>query len=282
VSQPLPLMPQNYSHPRFSPAGDKIAFWMEQQRCDIDVYDIARNVLTKLTTEGDNHYPIWAPDGRQITFLSGSRPAFRGYEFMSKPVDGSGREQQLTENMQNLPAGASPSWTPDGSVLAFMKGGDIWLLPMSGKREPRPFMETPANETMPAFSPDGHWLAYVSDESGEQQVYVQPFPGPGARYTISSSGGTEPLWARNGQELFFRNRDRMMVVQITKQPFGASRPKLLFVSTFASRANRANYDISPDGSRFVMINDGQRANSATQINVVMNWFSELRERVPVK
>ena len=283
VSQTLPLMPQNYSHPRFSPSGDKIAFWMEQQRCDIVVYEIARNALTRLTTEGDNHYPIWTPDGRQITFLSGARPGSPGYNFMSKPFDGSGREQQLTETGQDVIAGSTPSWSPDGNVLAFTNRGDIWLLPMSGKREPHPFIKTASNENMPAFSPDGRWLAYTSDESGEQQVYVQPFPGPGARYPISTSGGTEPVWTRNGRELFFRNRDQMMVVQITTQPaFGASRSRVLFVSPFSSRSNRRNYDVSPDGTRFVMVNDGQRANSATQINVVVNWFRELQERVPVK
>jgi serine/threonine protein kinase len=283
VSQTLPLMPQNYSTPRFSPSGDKIAFWMEQQRCDIVVYDIARNALTRLTTEGDNHYPIWTPDGRQLTFLSGLRPGSPGYNFMSKPFDGSSREQLLTETGQNLTPLSTPSWSPDGSVLAFSKRGDIWLLPMSGKQEPHPFIETASNESMPAFSPDGHWLAYTSDESGEQQIYVQPFPGPGARYPISTNGGTEPVWARNGRELFFRNRDQMMAVQISTQPaLSASRPRVLFVSPFASRALRTNYDVSPDGTRFAMVNDGQRANSTTQINLVLNWFTELQQRVPVK
>jgi serine/threonine-protein kinase len=283
VSQTLPLAPQNYSHPRFSPVGDKIAFWIQQSRCDIVVYDIARNVLTRLTTEGDNHYPIWTPNGRQITYISGARPGILGYDFMSKPVDGSGREQQLTETGQNLNPITPFSWSPDGSVLAFANHGDIWLLAMSGKREPRPFIESASDETAPSFSPDGHWLAYTSDQSGEQQVYVQNFPGPGATYPISTNGGNEPVWARNGRELFFRNRNQLMAVQITTQPtFSVSKPRVLFVSPFASGTSVANYDVSPDGARFVMVNDGEGANTTTQINVVMNWFRELQERVPVK
>ena len=275
-SQTLPLMPQNYSRPRFSPAGDKISFWIEQTRCDIFVYDIARNVMTRLTSEGDNHNPIWTPDGRQVTYVS-RRSGNPASVFMSKSVDGSSREQQLTDTA--LPPTAPLSWSPDGSVLAFANRGDIWLLPMSGQREPRTFMESSFNETMPSFSSDGRWLAYTSDESGQRQVYVQQFPGPGAKYPISTNGGTEPRWARNG-ELFFRNRNQMMVVQVTTQPtFGASKPRVLFVASFSAQDG---YDVSTDGERFVMVDDGEQPNTTTQINVVLNWYEELKQRVPAR
>jgi len=279
VSQALPAPPQNYSHPKFSPMGDKISFWIEQTRCDILVYDVVRNTLTRLTSEGDNHYPIWMPNGQEITYIS-NRPGSRGYNFMSKPVDGSRREQPLIDTEQNLDPITPLSSSPDASGLAFAIRGDIWLLPLSGKREPHPFTQSPFNETTPAFSPDGQWLAYASDESGQPEIYVQPFPGPGAKYRISTNGGTDPVWARNGRELFFRNREQMMTVHVTTRPtFSTSRPTVLFVSPVSGSTD---FDISPDGERFVMVDDGQRGANSPQINVVLNWLEELKQRVPVK
>ena len=131
------------------------------------------------------------------------------------------------------------------------------------------------------FSPDGRWLAYMSNESGRNEVYVQPFPGPGGKWQISTGGGTELVWARNGRELFYRNGDKMMVVDIQTQPtLAASTPRLLFEGSY-ERANnfRPNYDVTPDGQRFVMIK-GSEALQATQINVVLNWFEELKRRMP--
>src|SRR5262245_27140393 len=133
----------------------------------------------------------------------------------------------------------------------------------------------------PPFSPDGHWLAYVSDESGEEQVYMQPFPGPGAKYRLSINGAIEPVWARSGRELFYRYRDQMMVVEINTQPtFNAAGPKVVFAGSFAQSPGRYNYDVSPDGQRFVMLNEDER--SPTQIHVLTNWFNELLQRVPLK
>jgi len=173
------------------------------------------------------------------------------------------------------------SWSPDGSVLAFANGGDIWLFPLSGERKARPFIQSRFSETMPAFSPDGRWLAYVSDDSGRPEIYVQPFPGPGAKYSISTDGGSEPVWARNGRELFFRDGNRMMVVQVNTQPgFSAARPRLLFVESFAGNPSRVNYDVSPDGQHFVMLKPGEQEQAVSQIMVIQNWFEELKRRVP--
>jgi serine/threonine-protein kinase len=135
---------------------------------------------------------------------------------------------------------------------------------------------------MPAFSPDGRWLAYVSDESGEEEVYVQPFPGPGAKSRISTNGGLEPVWARSGRELFFRHRDQIMVTEINTQPaFNSTRPKVLFAGSFAQSPSRYNYDVSRDGQRFVMLNAGEDERTPTQINVLLNWFEELKQKVPI-
>jgi serine/threonine-protein kinase len=168
------------------------------------VYDIGRGVLTRITTDGDNHYPVWTPDGREITYVSRKSPP-AAYELYSKSADGSGSEEPLSRMPQNLTAVTPLAWTPDGETLAFGQHGDVWLLPRVDAK-PRPILQSRFNENTPAFSPDGHWMAYVSDESGQQEVYVQPFTEPGPQYRISTNGGTEPVWGRQGGELFFSQR----------------------------------------------------------------------------
>jgi serine/threonine-protein kinase len=285
ANHPLPIPPRSYGHPRFSAGGDKVSFWIEQVNCDVLIYDVARSAFARLTDNGDNHYPTWTADGKRITYLSrktSSSPS-QSYELYWKPADGSGPEEKLTSTPLNLAAGGQLSWSPNGKVLAFVDRGDIWLLPLEGERKAKPFFQSKFDESMPAFSPDGRWLAYVSDESGRPEVYVQPFPEPGSKYPISVGGGTEPVWARSGRELFYRSDDQMMVVAVTEQPgFSASSPKLLFVGPFARTAGRTNYDVSPDGQHFLMFKVGQQAQASSQINVVINWFRELQERVPVK
>ena len=149
----------------------------------------------------------------------------------------------------------------------------------------RPFLQGPANESGPQFSPDGHWLAYVSDESGRSETYVQPYPpGRGEQHLISTEGGTEPVWNRNGRELFYRSGNKMMAVDIVTQPsFAASKPRMLFEGPYLPNpfAPSPNYDVSPDGQRFLMIKPTEQAQAAaTQINVVLNWFEELKQKVP--
>ena len=280
VARPLPLQPRSYTHPRFSPTGDRISWWLEQFRCDIEVYDMARGTVARLTSDYDNHFPIWSPDGRRITYITGKGD---GYEIVSKLANGSGSEERLPGSPQNLSAVAPLSWSPLG-VLAFVDRGQIWLLPRAGEGQPRPFESSKFTETAPAFSPDGRWLAYVSDESGRVEVYVRPSQGSEEKYPISSGGGSTPVWARSGRELFFRNGDRMMVVDVGTTPaFTAGRPRLLFTGAFIRRGNdAASYDVSPDGKSFVMINSGEDDRAAGQITAVFNWFEELKQRVPVK
>ncbi len=135
------------------------------------------------------------------------------------------------------------------------------------------------------FSPDGRWLAYQSDESGQLEIYVRPFPGPGGKWQISTEGGTEPLWARNGRELYYRHGDKMMAVAVeTKPTFAASKPKLLFEGHYESGSLaysfEPNYDVSPDGQRFLMIKASDQGTPARQINVVLNSSDELRRLAP--
>jgi serine/threonine-protein kinase len=185
---------------------------------------------------------------------------------------------------------------------------DIWVLPLSGERKPpfdmlrtapnarqavpseaegpRPFLQTTFQESTPKFSPDGRWLAYMSDESGRQEIYVQPFPGPGGKWQISTEGGREPMWARNG-ELFYRNGNQLMVVetrtQAGSQPiFSAGTPRMLFEGPYVATGTTAtNYDVTADGQRFLMVKRvAQESAAANQFNVVLNWFEELKRRVP--
>ena len=134
------------------------------------------------------------------------------------------------------------------------------------------------------FSPDGHWLAYISNESGRWEVYVQPYPGPGGKRQISTEGGDEPVWAKNGKELFYREGNKMMAAEITPQPtFRAGTPTLVFEGQYFRDIvpSEANYDITPDGQRFLMIQTGEQ-EAATKINVVLNWFEELKRLVPTE
>jgi serine/threonine-protein kinase len=281
TSRPLQLPARNYGQPRFSPKGDRLVFWLQQIRCDIEVYDLARGATTRLTDEGDNHFPIWTPDGQQVVYISRKRDA-TGYELFSRPANG-GPEERLSTVALDLDAVSPIALSPDGRTVAFSHRGDIWVISPPNSAEPKPFVQSRFKETMPAFSPDGRWLAYVGDESGRSEVYVQPFPGPGGKYPVSVDGGTEPVWARNGRALFFRNGDQVMAADVTTQPvFSASHPRVLFSGPFARQDTHVNYDVSPDGERFVMLNSGAQERAATEITVLLNWFEELQRLVPGK
>jgi dipeptidyl aminopeptidase/acylaminoacyl peptidase len=192
-------------------------------------------------------------------------------------ADGTGEIEPLLKRERAFPH----SWSPDGQVLAYYEltpdGRDIWMLPLNG--DPSPFLVTPANERSPAFSPDGRWIAYVSDESGRDEVYVQPYAGLGGEWTISTDGGREPVWSRDGKELFYRNGQQMMVVDVELEPtFGASEPRMLFVESYEMHFGGSGsqfYDVARDGQHFVMVRAEQEA-VPSQLHVVVNWFEELK------
>jgi eukaryotic-like serine/threonine-protein kinase len=298
AEQALATPARAYQIPRLSPDGRRIALTIEEQETQVWLYDLPRETLTRLTFEGKrNNAPVWTPDGKRIAFIS-NREGPRNIFWQL--ADGSGGLERLTTSKYVHVPG---SWSPDGQLLAFMEvnpttGQDIWVLrmgdpsPGSGQvpsagsgqvRKAQPFLRTPFNEQAPQFSPDGRWLAYYSNESGRSEVYVQPYPGPGGKWQISTEGGKEPLWNRNGRELFYRSGIKMMAVEITTQPsFSAGTPKALFEGQYQSlNQSNPNYDVSPDGQRFLMLKPSEQAQAApTQINVVLNWFEELKQKVP--
>jgi Tol biopolymer transport system component len=171
------------------------------------------------------------------------------------------------------------SWSSDGAHLAFDERKpnaerDVWTLTRGG--DPSPFLMTAADESAPAFSPGGGWLAYVSDEVGRREVYVQPFPGPGRKWTISSGGGTEPVWSRDGKELYYRRGDQFVSVTISAgTDFQIGKPQTLFQSRYETIEGARNYDVS-SGSFVVVRSEG--AVAYDQFNVVLNWFAEFRAR----
>jgi len=202
------------------------------------------------------------------------------------PSDGSGEAEQLTTSDYNQ---ASDSWSIDG-VLAFPQGQQtyknaIWVFSLEGEEKPQLFLATEFNERHAMFSPDGKWIAFTSNRSGQDEVYVKAYPGPGGSVPISSDGGTQPMWAHSGKELFYRNGDKMMAASLRTEPtFEAQTPTVLFegVYSYGRLDKTPQYDVSPDDQRFVMVKESSDAEERplTQIHVVLNWFEELKRLVP--
>jgi eukaryotic-like serine/threonine-protein kinase len=280
TEQPIAAPVHSFVRPRVSPDGRRLAVAIADSGYQIWIYDLIRDTLTRLTFDGGvNLDAVWTPDGKRVVFESGAP----GNLFW-QPGDGSGKAERLTTNEY----GQVPvSWSPDGQVLAFVElspgtGRDIWTLGLSDRKS-QVFLQTPFNEGAPQFSPDGRWLAYGSDESGRPEIYVQPYPGPGGKWQISSDGGTEPAWNPNGRELFFRRGNKMMAVDVAAQAnFSAGKPRMLFEGQFAPSATLSdrNYDVSADGQRFLMVKTLEQEQPISQINIVLNWFEELKEKVP--
>jgi serine/threonine-protein kinase len=278
VRQPLPAPPGGYFAPRISPDGKRVAISLLGNNQGMWVYDLGRGTLTRLTSEGVIPFPVWSHDGRQLTFSGSLDDRLNVYRMNA---DGSGTAERLTTNENAQWPG---SWSPFGGVLAFTEaapetGYDLMTINLHGDRQPRVFLQTSSNEYGPNFSPDGHWLAYGSDESGRQEIYVRPFPGPGGKLQISIDGGIEPVWSRNGRELFYRNGNKLMATAVETTPtFAASKTKVLFEQHFEKGVFpfEANYDVSTDGHQFLLVVPSEGESAAAQVNIVLNWSDELR------
>ena len=275
LEQPLDDTPRQYAYPRVSPNGEHLVVTSSG---DLWILDLARKALPRLTSNATagNGYPVWTPDGTRVVFRT-----LTGLAWIA--ADGSGRSEAIAGTSNNdLPTSVSP----DGETLAFLRlngetSADIFRLSLRGEPNPRPVVKGPAFEGGAQFSPNGRWLAYVSDEPGQPEVYVRPFPGPGGPVIpVSTQGGTQPRWSRNGKELFYRTGNRMMVVDVIWIPdLVLSPPRTLFDQRYSSAlgGTTPNYDVSPDGQRFLMVKDELVSG---RLNVVLNWTEELKHLVP--
>ncbi len=213
--------------------------------------------------------PRFKPDGTVIAYRAGE-------DISAKAADGTGEALLLVNRERHQ---SEPSWSWDGTLLAFTDTHpdtreDLWILSPDGL--PQPFLVTPARERAPTFSPNGKWIAYQSDASGRPEIYVQPFPGPGTRYLVSTNGGKEPVWSRDGSELFYRENTAVIAVSVeVGDSFRAGAPKLLFDGPYeADATGHASYDVSADGKKFLMIRNEERG--LTELRIVLNFPEELK------
>jgi eukaryotic-like serine/threonine-protein kinase len=284
-TEPLKLAPKAYLHPRVSPDMHQLAVEIEGPNHNFYIYDFARDVLSQMTSDGVSHWPVWSSDGKQLAYRSGPMGAFKMWQV---PADRSHPAAQLPG------AGTSQSaesWSPDGRELVYTAttpevGSHIMVESLEGDHESHPFVDIKASAGSAKFSPDGHWLAYCSNETKTPQVYVQAFPGPGPKIQVSSDGGTDPVWKRSGGELYFRNGDRMMAVAVSTTPaFTAEHPRTLWTGRYSHGmstscgppgATSSNYDVTADGQRFLMIKDEAPDTAVSkQIVVVLGWADEV-------
>ena len=281
-SEPLLDTPGQYWTPQLSPNGQYLAVAIEEDSVDVWTYELERGVLSRLTFDpAQDRNPVWTPDGQRIVFSSERDDGVSNLFW--KAADGSDEAEQLTSGGEGI-LRVPWSMTPGGEALAFFEqappyGYDIWTLPLEGNRTPELFLRTDRSEFEPVFSPDGRWMAYISVETGQNEIYVRPFPHSDGKWQISTGGGIAPRWAPDGSELFYLEGDKMMSVPVTiGDSFQPGTPYVLF-----THANPTGpppvYFVSPDGKRFVMLQStGQE--EAGQINVILNWFEELKRLVP--
>jgi hypothetical protein len=268
-----------FSSPRLSPDGRRIAVHtvLEGQ---IWVYDLSTGTTALLTNEGRAAFPIWSPDGRRLLF------SLNNYLFMNlfwQASDGSSSMERLTTSPCNQWSG---SWSADGKTIAFVEwpgsNADIVVMDVASRRV-TPFLNTSFNEMYPDFSPDGRWLAYTSDESKQEEVYVRPFPGPGPRHPVSTEGGIMPLWSKDGKRIFYRRRDQVWAVDVRQDGgFSTGKPRLLFERPGYGFGDPVRtYDLSHDGQRFLMYKyDQRKPTPVMEIMLVENWFEEVRRLAP--
>jgi serine/threonine-protein kinase len=280
--------------PRFSPDGQRLALVkISGNDREIFVYDRQRETMTRLTFDTEQpSWPTWSPDGNHIVF---SLRSADGDGLGWKRADGAGETQHLLDRKNNL---APYSFFPDRRRLAYFEldpdsGWDLWTLPLdvSDPDHPKPgkaelFLRTPANELQPAVSPDNRWIAYKSDQSGRNEVYVQPFKGPGGKRQISIAGGQLPVWSRKGRELFFQNLDnRIMVMDytMTEDSFIPGRSRV-WSNQELHDVRVLNYDLAPDGKKFAIfpeLKPPTEEKGDVHVTFLLNFFDELRRRVPV-
>ena len=256
--------------PRVSPDGKRIAVRKIGMLCELWVLDIARKTLSRLAQEGDAHDPVWSPDGRRLLYQRNSTGQLASATVIGPREDGT----IGAEAARWVPW----SWQANDLVAVTREGpgtlSDIWILDIGGSAEPVPFLTTPANETAPVFSPDGDWIAYVTNETGSNEVLLRSWPDGGGSWQVSLSGGTHPAWAPDGTRLYFKSGPRLMAVSIDTSSGVAIGPPEL-VSDALSLANTRNYDIAPDGRLLATLSEA--GSSEERIRILLDWPARYRE-----
>jgi Tol biopolymer transport system component len=288
---PLRETPGDYGNLALSPDGKRLAMDIRtSKRTDIWIYDLERDTLSRLTFLGDgNSRPVWTPNGERIVYGSFEKGKPQSLWWIRS--DGGGSPDRLTQSDSPQSPG---SWTPDGKTLAFTQRNpgtsvDVMTLSVDGSEktgwkpgQPKAFLNTPFFETDPEFSPDGGWLAYISNESGTNEIYVRPFPGPGGKTQISTGGGSLPQWSRNGKELYYiaSTRDKIMAVSYAAigDSFRAEKPR---VWSSGQISDRSSYFPSPDGKRIGVLKTPGAVDAApiNKVEFIFNFIDQIHGKV---
>jgi len=273
VEQKLDVPAAGYIDPSISPDGKRVAIAVQYiSTQQLGVYDRDRGVLMRVVANGAlNNAPVWTPDGKDLLFDSVGPSEKRGIYRIA--ADGSSapqlvRETTISSHVTAIAGGYAAVMVNDPATSA-----DLWLLSLGNQSDMRPFKQTPAAERQGTLSPDGRWMAYASNESGHSEIYVEPVPGPGGRWQISTNGGEQPRWVRNGREIVYRIGTKMMSAAVQTQPnFGAAKPVELFDRKFDRGGSVGGYDVTPDGQTFVMARSEQA--NPIEIRVVVGWSAD--------
>jgi Tol biopolymer transport system component/predicted Ser/Thr protein kinase len=270
----------DYTNPALSPSGDRLAFSLNDSRnskADVWVRDLGRGVNSRFTLgPGNNFRPVWSPDGATIVFTSDRGG---GGDLYEKTTRGPAEEKLLLHTDEYKSA---LSWSKDGKYITYASLSpknrfDLWALPTFGDKKPIPIAVSPFNEVNPALSPDGRYVAYVSNESGRDEIYVQTFPGAGGKWQVSNGGGSDPSWRDDGKEMYYRSPDqKLMAVEVhtVGADFQAGVPRALFPIQIRPGNPRNKYAPSADGQRFIIAAPLGRA-SMSPTTVVLNWMAGL-------
>jgi eukaryotic-like serine/threonine-protein kinase len=255
-----------------SPDGQNLAITVRAASDDIWLLNRARGVLTRCTfAGGDNQTAIWSGDGSHVIYSRSNRTR----NLFWRPVNGGAEERLTSGDTTQFP----DSTTPDGRLLAFTQwtgaNADIYVLPLDGTHTPRPLIATRFNEQEGMFSPDGKWLAFVSNESGSDEVYVQPFGREGLRSVVSSGGGVRPMWGHDGKSLYYSAGDAVM--QVAFDPVTGNVGHTTVAVRLPPRT--AMFSVSPDGE-FIGVRKVSESLSTPELDIVTEWFRELRTQVP--
>jgi Tol biopolymer transport system component len=281
----LPTAARYFTNPRFSPDGQRLAFHVPdfsgRTAQDVWTYDLRSNNVTRLTFDSASSDANWSHDGRRIAYLR--HPVSGPSSLFSIATDGSGTPESLLVRPNAI---GEATFSRDGRFLVFRErrmratGRDIWVAPLDSVQAARPLLRTPFEERGIALSPDGLWLAYVSDETGSDEIYVRRLAEGSGYWRVSRTGGREPRWGAGGRELLYRVQDTIVAAAFTPgaEPRFAP-PQAVLVGRYNTTPTGVGWDIAPDGRRFVLTrNQGETTN--TSVNVVLNWFDHQRAAPP--